>query len=83
MSVFSPATHVLLKVNYFPHRSLTHSCHMISSIWIPALREWQLANNDAKWVSTKRVVIEDKEKDVIHNLMHNLEGAYSITLYHF
>ena len=56
---------------------------MISARWNFALREWEIADNDGKWVSTRRVIIDGDEKDIIHDLMFNFEEAYSITLYHF
>ena len=83
MSIFSPTTHILIKINLFPHRNMSHACHMISARWNFLLREWEVASNDGKWTSTRRVIVDGKENDCIIDLMRNFEDAYSITLYHF
>ena len=83
MSTFSPTSHILVKLNFYPHRNLTHACHMISVRWNFILREWEIANNDGLWTSTRRVDVDGQEQDGIFTLMHNFEETESITLYHF
>ena len=83
MSSNSKTTHTLIKINLHPLRNLAHACHMITARWNCIFREWEIANNDGKWVSTKRVMLNDQEKDEILGLIRNLEEAYSVTLYYF
>ena len=83
MSIFCETTHVLLKLNLFPYTDVAHACHMISARWCFVMREWELANNDGIWISTRRVVEAGEEHDMTNNLMKSFEDVHSITIYHF
>ena len=47
------------------------------------MREFEIANNDGKWVSTRRVEVGGEERDCPMSLFDTLEDVYSMTLYFF
>ena len=63
MSIFCKTTHVLLKLNLFPYTDVAHACHVISARWCFPMREWEIANNDGVWTSSRRVMQEGVEQD--------------------
>ena len=83
MSEHSPTTHILIKTNLFPNENLAHACHMLSARWSFILSEWELASNDGKWISSKRVKVEDTEMDILVDLVKIFENVDSVTLYYF
>ena len=84
LSSLTDTSHVLMKVNMFPYRTLTSSCHMLAARYNFYFREWEIANNDGAWMSSRPHELENGiVADCTWSLMDVFESAHSIVLYHF